>query len=102
MDAALMYQALAAAQVDVISAYTTEGKIRAYDLVILDDDIDAFPPYDAVILAAPGCDPDVLEALAALAHTLDDDAMLRANWSVDQEKRSPREVAAGLLPPGKR
>ena len=40
-------------QVDVISAFSSDGRIAADDLVVLDDDKHAIPPYDAVILLAP-------------------------------------------------
>ena len=51
MDASLMYQAAATNEVDVISAYTTDGRIAAYDLRVLEDDRSAIPPYDAILLA---------------------------------------------------
>ena len=43
-----------AGEVDVISAFSTDGRIAAYDLVLLDDPREAIPPYDAVLLLAPG------------------------------------------------
>ena len=102
MDAALMYQALAGARVDIISAYTTEGKIEAFDLAILEDDVDAFPPYDAILLVAPGAAndmPELVASLEGLVNTLSADRMRRANWSVDESHRSIRDVAAELLQP---
>ncbi|MCH7525843.1 MAG: ABC transporter permease/substrate-binding protein [Planctomycetes bacterium] len=102
MDAALMYQALAGARVDIISAYTTEGKIEAFDLAILEDDVDAFPPYDAILLVAPGAAndmPELVASLEGLVNTLSADRMRRANWSVDESHRSIRDVAAELLRP---
>ena len=47
MDPSLMYQAVANGQVDVISAFSTDGRIAALDLVLLEDERGAIPPYDA-------------------------------------------------------
>ena len=47
LDTGLMYDAIAADEVDVIPAFTTDGRIAAYDLVPLDDDRHFFPPYFA-------------------------------------------------------
>lgn len=47
MDSSLMYAALEAGEVDIITAFSTDGRIAAIDLVVLDDTRDAFPPYDA-------------------------------------------------------
>ena len=63
MDASLMYQAVVGGQVDVISAFSTDGRIAAFDLVVLEDERGAIPPYDALILAGPRLvreRPDVL------------------------------------------
>jgi osmoprotectant transport system permease protein len=50
LDHGLAYEALAAGQVDVIDAYTTDAKIARYQLRVLEDDLRFFPAYDAVIL----------------------------------------------------
>jgi osmoprotectant transport system permease protein len=100
MDAALMYQAAANGEVDVISAFSTDGRIAAYDLVVLDDERGAIPPYDAVILAGPRLardHPETLAALRQLAGTIDADRMRRMNLAVDQGGASPSEVAAAFL-----
>ena len=47
MDSTFMYQAVRDRKVDLIGAYTTDGRISAFDLMILDDPKAAFPPYDA-------------------------------------------------------
>jgi len=109
MDSALMYQAVQAGEVDVISAYSTDGRIAAYDLVLLEDDRGVIPPYDAIVLASPRLAreaPDVLAAVAALDQAIDAAAMQRMNWAVDGEGRAPAAVARDLVarlrgaPPG--
>jgi osmoprotectant transport system permease protein len=99
MDAALMYEALIRGEVDIISAYTTEGKIVAYDLLVLEDDLNTFPPYNAILLVSPSIRqmPDVVTELRELVGGIDDAAMLRANWSVDEEGHPARTVARMLL-----
>ena len=52
MDPSLMYTALRERQVDVISAFSTDGRIAAFDLAVLDDDRGVIPPYDAIMLAS--------------------------------------------------
>jgi osmoprotectant transport system permease protein len=100
MDAALMYQAVAAGEVDIISAYSTDGRIAALDLVLLYDDKGVIPPYDAILLASPrlqATNPGVLDDLKILLGSIDAERMQSMNWSVDQEGRSPEAVAAEFL-----
>ncbi|HEX2485223.1 MAG TPA: ABC transporter permease/substrate-binding protein, partial [Myxococcota bacterium] len=70
MDPSLMYQALAAGEVDVISAYSTDGRLAAEEVTLLEDERGVIPPYDAIVLASPALareQPRVLEALRALS-----------------------------------
>ena len=100
MDSSLMYQAVASGEVDVISAFSTDGRIAALDLCVLEDDRGAIPPYDAVVLASARLareQPDVVAALRQLAGTIDAERMRAANLAVDEEKRSPAEVARELV-----
>jgi len=99
MDPTLMYGAVADGQVDVIVAYTSDGRIKAYDLVILDDPRHAFPPYDAVLLVSEkaSAKPGLLAALTPLVETIDVDAMRAANYAVDVEHQTARRSAEELL-----
>lgn len=86
MDSSLMYSALQAGEVDVITAFSTDGRIDAFDLVVLEDPREAFPPYDALLLLAPGDDARrraIRDALAPLAGRIDNAAMRAANRRVD-------------------
>jgi osmoprotectant transport system permease protein len=98
-DPALLYEAVARREVDVISAFSSDGRIAAYDLVVLDDPAAALPSYDAMILLAARVadDPDVLCALAPLRGALPVELVRRANLMVDQERAAPRAAAAWLL-----
>jgi osmoprotectant transport system permease protein len=100
MDSALMYQAAARSNVDVISAFSTDGRIAAFDLRVLDDDRNAIPPYDAVILVSRRLvaeRPEVLDALARLAGTIDAETMRRMNLAVDEKGQGPTAVAAAFV-----
>lgn len=101
MDSALMYEALRAGSGDVISAYSTDGRIAAYGLRVLEDDLAVVPPYDAVILASARFAteaPDTLLArLRGLEGRIPAAAMRRMNSGVDLEGRTPAAVARAWL-----
>jgi len=83
----------------VISAFSSDGRIAAYDLVVLEDPAAALPSYDAMILLGPRVadDPRVLCALAPLRGALPVDLVRRANLQVDHDHAPPRAAAAWLL-----
>jgi osmoprotectant transport system permease protein len=95
-----MYAALMDGQVDVISAFSSDGRIAADHLIVLADPRRALPPYDAVILVAPARahDQRLLAALRPLVGAIDVDTMRAANFSVDRATRklTPAEAAARL------
>jgi osmoprotectant transport system permease protein len=96
----LMYQAVGNGTVGVIGAYSTDGRIKSFDLRVLDDDRHAIPPYDAIILASARLrtrHPDVVDALRKLAGKIDGDQMRRMNQEVDQEGRDPDAVARAFV-----
>lgn len=100
MDSSLMYQAVAQGDVDVISAFSTDGRIAAFDLAILEDDRGAIPPYDALVLVSARLrkrHPDAVSALAALRGRIDAPTMQRLNLRVDADKQSPGAVAQAFL-----
>jgi len=100
MDAALMYQAVAAGDVDVISAYSTDGRIASQGLRLLADDRGVIPPYDAILLASPRLvqeAPDVIHALEGLQGAIDASSMRRMNFAVDDAGRAPAAVARDFL-----
>ncbi len=98
MDPSLMYQAIDKGRVDVISAYSTDGRIAAYDLVVLDDPRQAIPPYDAILLISPenADNAAMIDALSELLGAIDNELMRRANMMVDLENL-PSDSAADFL-----
>ncbi len=100
MDPSLMYEAIRTQQVDVISAFSTDGRLVSYELVALEDDRGAIPPYDAVVLASGRLareHPAVLEALRTLAGRIDAEQMRRMNVAVDEAQEAPAAVARRFL-----
>jgi osmoprotectant transport system permease protein len=100
MDSALMYQAVASGDVDVISAYSTDGRIASLGLVLLQDDRGVIPPYEAIVLASPELArdrPEVVEAIARLAGRIDEQRMQEMNGAVDEQGRAPASVAREFL-----
>jgi osmoprotectant transport system permease protein len=99
MDPGLMYQAVAEGKVDVICAYTSDGRIDAYGLVLLSDPRRVFPPYDAVLLASPAAAgrPGFLEALMPLVGAVNQETMRRANYRVDMEHWTPLRAAREMV-----
>jgi osmoprotectant transport system permease protein len=96
-DPTLLYEAIAHNEVDVISAFSSDGRIAANDLVLLDDPLGALPPYDAMILLSPRVanDPRIVCALSDLHVSVE--SMRYANAMVDRDKRPPAAAAAWLL-----
>lgn len=100
MDSSLMYEAARTGQVDVIGAYSTDGRIGAYDLVVLEDDRHAIPHYDAVVLVGAGVArerPEIIQALRGLTGKIDPERMRRMNAAVDDGKEAPARVAEQFL-----
>jgi len=96
MDSTLMYQAAAQEDVDVITAFSSDGRIRAHDLMVLEDDRGAIPPYDAIVIASRRLsenEPMVIAAVAALDNRITVDRMRELNLAVDEDGELPAAVA---------
>ena len=95
-DVTFVYEAAANRQVDVISAYTTDGRIAAFDLETLEDPKNALPPYDALVLVGPNAPAGTAEALAPLIDAISIKTMREANRRVDMDGASPTAAADWL------
>lgn len=96
----LMYTACKEDEVDVINAFSTDGRIAAFNLKILEDDKNFFPPYDAAFVVRKDtlqAHPEIRDILEKLAGILDDTAMQKLNFKVDEEDEQATEVARQFL-----
>lgn len=95
-----MYRALESGQADVISAFSSDGRIAAQKLTVLSDPRGAIPGYDAILMVAPGRakDAKLIAALQPLVGRIPVDAMRAANYRVDRDdnKDSPEAAARWL------
>jgi len=100
MESGLMYQALENEDVDVISAFATDGRIVSLDFVLMEDDKGFFPPYYAApvvrgeVLEA---NPEIADILNQMGGLLDNETMAGLNLRVDEGGEEPRPVAEDLL-----
>jgi osmoprotectant transport system substrate-binding protein len=100
MDTGLVYQALRDGQVDVGLVFATDGRVPAFNFVILQDDKGFFPNYamtPVVRKEALDKNPKLAEILNGLSAKLDDATMAKLNASVDVDKKTVEEVAAAFL-----
>lgn len=96
----LMYTAITSNQVDVITAFSTDGLLQKYDLVLLEDDKNFFPPYFMLpminedILAKH---PEISDVLSVMTELLDDDLMQSLNYQVVELGKDRADVARAFL-----
>lgn len=100
MQIGLVYDAVEAGRMDIVLGYSTDGRIASYDLVMLEDDLSFFPPYDA----APVVDnqllkdtPGLAEALTKLGNTISTEKMQQLNYEADNNLVEPSVVAERFL-----
>ena len=100
MDPGLMYKAIQNGQVDLICGYTTDGRIAAYKLTILEDDLNFFPPYEAAPIVRQETlqkIPHLREVLELLSGKITDEKMRAMNFAVDEEHRDIKLIAREFL-----
>ena len=90
IEHALGYRALANGSIDVKDAYSTDAKIGQYDLVVLEDDLQFFPKYEAVFLFRLSMSADAIAILRHLEGTLDEKRMVRLNAEAEHTKSYTR------------
>jgi len=95
-DVGAIYQATAEGACNFGEVFTTDGRIKALDLTVLEDDKQYFPSYNA----APAFNaefleknPGVQDVMAQIAPLLTDEVLLDLNYQVDVEGREPADVA---------
>lgn len=100
LDPGLVYTALKNNQVDLGLVYATDGRVKGFNLVLLEDDLHYFPPYNAVPVvrrAVLDAHPDLAGLLNALAAKLDNATMTDMNYQVDIDQQPVDKVAGDFL-----
>lgn len=100
MQISLVYEALNTGSLDVALGYQTDGRIAAYDLVVLEDDRQFFSPYDAAPLATHEIleeYPVIDDALTRLTGEISSETMQQLNYLADEEGIEPALVAEEFL-----
>ncbi|HJB23197.1 MAG TPA: ABC transporter permease/substrate-binding protein [Candidatus Jeotgalibaca pullicola] len=100
MEPQLRYEALQTGDINLLDAYSTDSEIVRYGLVVLEDDLGLFPPYQgAPLLRQETIDeyPDLEEILNQLSGKISDEQMRELNYSVDVDGKSPENAARDFL-----
>lgn len=100
LDGAPRYTAITQGEVDVIDAFSTDGLLKKFDMVTLEDDLNFFPPYYVVPIIRNDVFeeyPEIEGIIAELTPYLNDETMQDLNYQVDELQRSPQEVAHEFL-----
>ncbi len=100
MDSGLMYRALYDGAVDIIDGFSTDGRIPAYNLFVLEDDKNFFPPYYAAPIIRRECLeklPHLKGILERLAGKINNESMQSLNFEVDEGGKKAEDVAREFL-----
>jgi osmoprotectant transport system substrate-binding protein len=100
MDTGLTYTALKERQVDSAVVFATDGRIPAFNFVVLKDDKNYAPPYNLTPVVRKEVldkNPRLADLLNSISAKLNDETMAKLNASVDVDKKTPEEVAEGFL-----
>lgn len=93
----LSYQALEKGRIDLTDIYSTDGEISRYDLLILDDDLNFFPEYKAVILYRSTISKQGITWIDQLAGKISEKKMQELNARVVFDRDTYAVVAQSFL-----
>ncbi|WP_462410618.1 osmoprotectant ABC transporter substrate-binding protein [Neobacillus sp. Marseille-QA0830] len=100
MQIGLVYEAAKNGKMDVVLAYTTDGRIKAFDLKVLEDDKQFFPPYDTSPVARNDvlkAHPEIKKILQKLSGKISTDKMQELNYEADGQLKEPSVIAKEFL-----
>ncbi|MCE0738387.1 MULTISPECIES: osmoprotectant ABC transporter substrate-binding lipoprotein OpuCC [Bacillus] len=100
MQIGLVYDAVKNGKMDAVLAYSTDGRIKAYDLKILKDDKRFFPPYDCSPVIPEKVlkeHPELEGVINKLIGQIDTETMQELNYEVDGKLKEPSVVAKEFL-----
>lgn len=98
--ATIMYEAIKQGDVEAVSAYTTDTRNELFNLRILEDDKDALPPYDAIVIVTEEFaleNPEIIGIIKQLDGKIDTDSMRALNYQYDVDKREARDISRDFL-----
>ena len=100
MDIGLKYQAADAGEVDVINIFSTDGRLKEFDMTVLEDDKNFFPSYYcATLIRQDTLDlyPELTPVLEMMTGIIDNDEMTDMNYQVEIGRKEPGDVARAFL-----
>lgn len=100
IEGGLGYTAIASKKCDVLTAYSTDGLLKTYQLKVLEDDKNALLSYYAIPMINESVllkYPELKAVIDSVTGLLDDESMRNLNYLVDQEGQSPEDVALNFL-----
>ncbi len=100
MEPKLRYQAMERGDINLVDAYSTDSELKKYDLKVLEDDRNMFPPYQgAPLLREETLEeyPELKETLEKLSGNITDDEMREMNYKVNIEGVLAKEAAKEFL-----
>lgn len=100
MQIGLVYDAVASGNMDVVLGYSTDGRILSNNLVVLEDDLSFFPPYEGAIrsrMDALEAYPELDELFERLVGKIDTETMQQLNYKADDNLLEPSIVAQEFL-----
>jgi osmoprotectant transport system substrate-binding protein len=100
VDPGLRYQGLVNGEADVAVAFGTDGEISAFELVVLEDDKQLFPPYQVAPVVRQellDTNPEIAQILNDISPVITDEVMQNLNYQVTGEQREPEAVARDFL-----
>jgi osmoprotectant transport system permease protein len=100
LDHDLAYRGLEQGTIQAIDLYSTDAKITYYGLRVLNDDMNYFPDYNAVILYRSDLEeraPQVVEVIEKIESKIPESEMVKMNLRANFEKVSESRIAADFL-----
>ena len=100
MEPALRYQAIQSGDIQITDAYSTDAELARYDLQVLEDDKQLFPPYQGAPLMKEALlkkHPELETVLNKLAGKISESQMSQMNYQVGIEGKSAEQVAKEFL-----
>lgn len=100
LDPGLLYTGINEGDIDITTCFGTDGQIEAYDLTVLEDNENFWPPYPAAPVIRQEVleeNPEIADVLNELSSRLDGETMRRLNWEVSGNGREADEVAREFL-----